>query len=279
MMHLRSFIVVTALAIGSLFLASCSKEESSAKEEALSSAELPDPQPTETQQATVFYFGGTWCRTCGSLGKPAKEALKNELGDTKVSMIACHRDDPLKTTDGDDLAKLFEADRVPYMYTGGVDEPSTRVLVLSTMSEDAVAKANTYLTKTPTANILASFYLNADGLLRVDSKIKFFKDVTNAYYVAAYLTEDGIIEPQTADESIEKDIHYAVLRTKMGTSITGDLISESAIKKDMTFKKSFEVALDPTYKKEKLKAVVVVWMKNPDGSYFISNSTVAPIKL
>ena len=270
--------IAIALTIGSLFLASCSKEESS------SIVQPPDPnpnndsQPSATQQATVFYFGGTWCGPCGSLGKPAKEALKKELGDLKVSIISCQKDDPMKNADADDLAILFNADRVPYLFTCGADEPSERVLVLSTMPEDAVSKASTYLTKIPTANILASFYLNSDGLLQVDSKIKFFKVVTNNYYVAAYLTEDSIYSSQTSDASVEKNVHYSILRTKMGKSITGDIISESFIKKDMIFKKTFEAVLDPKYKKEKLKAVVVVWMKNSDGSYFISNSIVAPIK-
>lgn len=271
MKYLKPFVFT--LIVCNLFLASCSKEESS------STVELPGPDPSATQQATVFYFGGTWCGPCGTLGKPAKEALKKELGESKVSIISCQQGDPMTVPDGNDLAKLFNADRVPYMYVGGSDEPSDRVLVLSSMSEDAVAKASTYLTKTPTANILASFYLNGKGLLQVDSKIKFFKDVPNTYYAAAYLTEDGIFETQTRDSSVEKNFHNSVLRTKMGTSITGDLISETSIKKDMVFKKSFESVLDPKYKKEKLKAVVVVWLKNADSTYFISNSIVAPIIL
>ena len=269
MKNMRNYVIT--LIIGSLFLASCSKEESSSK------VVQPDPQPSATQQATVFYFGGTWCGPCGKLGKPAKEALKKELGDTKVSIVSCQQADPMNIPAGNDLAKLFNADRVPYMYVGGSDEPSDRVLVLSSMSEDAVSKASTYLNRIPTANLLASLYLNSNGVLQVDSKIKFFKDVTNKYYVAAYLTEDGIFETQTSDASVEKNIHNSVLRTIMGTSITGDIISEDSIKKDMVFKKSFEAILDPKYKKDKLKAVVVVWMKNADGSYFISNSIVAPI--
>jgi hypothetical protein len=240
-----------ALTIGSLCLASCTKEKT--EEEILP----PEAEPTATQQATVFYFGGTWCGPCGTLGKPAKEALKKKLGDSKVSVISCQQGDPMKTADGDALAKLFYADRVPYMYTGGADEPAFRVLVLETMSEDAVAKAKTYLTKTPTANILASFYLNSDGLLQVDCTVKFFKDVPNTYYVAAYITEDNITENQYADSSVQKNIHHSVLRTKMGTSITGDRISESAIPKDKVFTKTFTAAMNSKYKKDKLKAVVV----------------------
>jgi hypothetical protein len=265
------YLAVT-IVIVSLFLVSCSKEESS------STVVLPEPEPSATQQATVFYFGGTWCGPCGSLGKPAKEALKKELGESKVSIITCQQADPMNIPDGNDLAKLFNADRVPYMYVGGSDEPSDRVLVLSSMSEDAVSKASAYLNRTPTANILASFYLNSKGLLQVDSKIKFFKDVISDYYAATYVIEDGIFETQTSDSSVEKNIHNSVLRSKMGTSITGDIISESSIKKDMVFKKTFEAVLDPKFKKEKLKAVVVIWVKNSDGSYFISNSIVTPIK-
>jgi len=271
MKYLKYFAIT--ILIGSVFLASCSKDESS------STVVTLDIDPAATQQATVFYFGGTWCGPCGTLGKPAKEALKKQLGDSKVSIVCCQQADPMNIPDGNDLAKLFNADRVPYMYVGGYDEPSDRVLVLSTMSQDAISKASTYLTKYPTANITASFYLNSDGVLKVDSKIKFFKDVTNSYYAAAYVTEDGIFATQTSDSSEEKNIHNSVLRAKMGSSITGDIISESSIKKDMVFKKSFEAAWDPKYKKEKLKAVVVVWMKNTDGTYYISNSIVVPIKI
>jgi hypothetical protein len=263
--------LVITLTIGCFLLAACSKEDASSI--VLSS----ESDPTESQQVTVFYFGGTWCRTCGSLGKPAKEALKKELKDS-VSIVSCQIDDPLNNDDASELAKLFNADRVPYMYTAGVEEPSFRVLVLSTMSEDAVSKAKTYLTKKPTANMQASFYLNGNGLLQVDSKIKFFKDVPNEFYVAAYLTEDNVFSVQTADSSFEKDIHHSVLRTKMGMSVTGDKISENPIKKDMIFKKSFETVLNPSYRKEKLNAVLVIWKKNEDGSYVISNSIVAPIK-
>lgn len=262
--------IALTLTIVSLFFAACTKEDASSK------VATPELDPLETQQATVFYFGGTWCRTCGSLGKPAKEALKKELKDS-VSIVSCQIDDPLNNDDASELAKLFNADRVPYMYTAGLEEPSFRVLVLSTMSEDAVSKAKTYLTKKPTANMQASFYLNGNGLLQVDSKIKFFKDVPNEFYVAAYLTEENVFSVQTADSSFEKDIHHSVLRTKMGMSITGDKISENPIKKDMIFKKSFQTDLNPAYRKEKLNAVLVIWKKNENGSYVISNSIVAPI--
>lgn len=273
-MNIKS--VVITLTIGNLLLASCTKENLASVVEDTPIV-LPEPDPLPTQQATMFYFGGTWCGPCGSLGKPAKEALKKQLGDTKVSIVSCQMSDPMNVPDADSLAKLFEADRVPYLYAGGADEPSERVLVLSTMSEDAVAKANTYLTKIPTVNIRASFFLNTNGLLQVDARMKFFKDVAPNYYVAAYLTEDSIVATQTSDASIEKNIHYSILRTKMGTNITGDLISESDIKTDMIFTKSYQVILDANYKKSKLKAVVVVWMKNADGKYFISNSIVAHI--
>ena len=199
--YLKSFAI--AFAIGSLFLASCSKEESSS-----TPANTPvvptDPEPSSTQQATVFYFGGTWCGPCGAYGKPAKEALKKQLGASKVSVISCQvGSDPMTNSDADALSSMFKVTGVPAMYAGGADAPFVGVPSTTAMSTTAVNTASSFLTKTPTTNILASFYVNSDGLLWVDSKIKFFKDVTDKYYAVAYLTEDSIVAAQTSDASVE----------------------------------------------------------------------------
>jgi hypothetical protein len=73
-----------------------------------------------------------------------------------------------------------------------------------------------------------------------------------------------------SDNSVEKNIHYNVMRAKFGTAATGELI-KAAPKKDETFQKTVTFFIQPTFVKENLSVVVVIWKKGASG-LTISNS-------
>jgi hypothetical protein len=276
--------IIYSLAFGlALFAGSC-KDEDTKEEAKPSTPTVNEPVIAETQQATAIYFGGTWCPPCGAYGKPAKEALKAQVGKSKVTVISCQLNggvaDPFNNADADALAGVFAVTGVPAMWIGGAETPITQVQSNSQMSANCVSTANAVIAKKPIANLIADFTLDKDFNMVLEVNTKFFNDVTEEYYLAAYLLEDGLQAPQASDASVEKNIHYSVLRQKMSTSVTGDLITSGPTAKSKVINKKFSTPLsNPAFKKEKLSAAVVLWKKGTDGKFTISNTIHVDLKL
>lgn len=260
-----------AILIGlSLTMSACKKEDS--KTEDNNNNNNGGVTIPQTQKATIFYFGGTWCGPCGAYGKPAKEQIKAAVKD-KCSILSCQvmNNDPMISTAGDELAAMFKPSGVPAMYIGSNDDVITAMIGGSTATgTTAIGHVNTQSAKTAKVNMVLSHTTTADGLINVTIDGKFFTDLTDEYYISGYLLEDKLNYAQTNDLSTEKNIHYNVMRAKFGTSATGELI-KAAPKKDETFKKEMAFFIQPTFKKENLSVVVVVWKKGANG-LTISNS-------
>lgn len=230
----------------------------------------------ETQKSTIFYFGGTWCPPCGAYGKPAKEKIHNEIPE-KAVIISCQiGSDPMICQDGQTLQAMFNATSVPAMFFGAADAPFAAMIGGSTNTPaQAVAKVNEQYALKPITNMALSLKDDA-GLISITADGKFFQDGTGEYYIAGYMLEDKLNYSQVSDGSIEKNIHYNVIRTKFGTSITGELIKADPKKGD-TFQKQLNFFADTKYVKENLGFAIVVWRKN-GTSWTVSNSSYIHFK-
>jgi thiol-disulfide isomerase/thioredoxin len=258
-----------AILIGlSLTVSSCKKEETKSEDTNNNNGGTTIPQ---TQKATIVYFGGTWCGPCGAYGKPAKEQIKAAVKD-KCSIISCQvGNDPMACPTGDELNAMFKPSGVPAMYIGANDDVITAMIGGSTSTgATAIGHVNTQSAKPAKVNCVLNATTTTDGLINVTIDGKFFSDLTDEYYISGYLLEDKLNHAQLTDNSTEKNIHYNVVRAKFGTSATGELI-KAAPKKDETFKKEMAFFIQPTFVKENLSVVVVIWRKS-GTSLTISNS-------
>jgi len=272
----KFFKTTMAVMIGlSLTFTACKKDEG--KTDGGNNNGTPTVTVPQSQKATVIYFGGTWCPPCGAYGKPAKEQIKAQTGN-KAVIISCQvGNDPMANADGQALSALFNPSGVPAMYLGGADDVINAMIGgSSNTGAQAVATVGTIAAKTAKSNIVLSVK-EEDGLQVCTIDGKFFADLTGEYYAAGYLLEDKLKYAQSSDNSVEKDIHYNVLRAKYGDDVKGELIKANP-KKDETFNKKMAFFIPTTSVKANCAIAVVIWKKQTDGKWTLSNSSYIQIK-
>jgi hypothetical protein len=265
--------IILGFALLGAVLAGCKKEESKTDNGNNTGGTVIIP---ETQRATVIYFGGTWCPPCGSNGRPAKDAVKEQTGDKSV-LISCQvnsqsAQDPMSNAHSNSMISLFNPRGVPTIYVGGTGEPISVVQSNSAMGSNAVNAVNTVAARKPITNIVAT-KSEADGLINIKVNGKFFADNANEFYIAGYLLESRLNHTQVNDAAKEKNIHDNVLRSRFGSGpITGELIKASP-KKDDTYTKEMSFFVEPTFKKENLSIAIVIWQKSAvNGQFSLVNS-------
>jgi hypothetical protein len=231
---------------------------------------------SKTQQVPVFYFGGTWCPPCGAYGKPAKEYLKSAYTN-KAHIISCQVNggspDPMNNASANGLASIFGVTSVPSMFFGG-GETMFAALVGSGMSNSACAsKMDEKLAIAPIANMKFTTELSGNDLT-IRAQTQFFKDIADGngtYFIAAYLTEDGLNYSQATDQSANKNIHDNVLRLTVGATAYGDILASSANMWDVK-NFTFFGTLNAAWKKEKMGVTVVLWKRGTDNKLTCVNS-------
>ena len=236
----------------------------------------------QTQQATVFYFGGTWCPPCGAYGKPTKEYIKANYSG-KANVISCQVNggtaDPMNNASSNALASTFSVTGVPTMYLGGAEQPFAAVGGGTAMQSTVATRIDEIVARTPTANTKFTTTVNGNDIT-VKAETQFFKAVVatdGTYKIAAYITEDGLNYTQSSDASANKNIHDNVLRTTLGASSSGDILTNTM---DQWGVKTFNFfgTLNAAWKKEKMKVTVVIWKQGSDNKLTCVNSWTAPLQ-
>lgn len=227
--------------------------------------------PTETkpvQNVMMFYFGGTWCGPCGAYGKPTVQAAK-KLND-RVHVISCQVNgaggavDPFNNQSANGLADVFGVSGVPTLYIADGIGGITAIGGGTSMQSAATTKINEILAKTNPA-VYAKPKVKVSGTnVTVDIDAKFYEDFANEYRFAVYITESRLSATQYQDGRTEdKNMHDDVLRLTLTTDPVGEVIA-SSVKNGDKISKSYTGTIDPSWKKENLKAVVVFWRKTGD---------------
>jgi hypothetical protein len=264
-----------AILIGiSLTVVSCKKDEPASGENNNNNGGNGGLVIPQEQKATVIYFGGTWCPPCGSAGKPAKEQIK-AAHPGKANIMSCQiGNDPMTNADANAMNGVFKPAGVPAMYIGASDDQIMAMVGIN--PSVALNNVNTQLAKTAKANLILTATDNNDGLITVKANSKFFVDGTDEYTIGGYLLEGKLNYTQASDASIEKNIHYDVLRAKFGDNILGEVFA-TAPKKDQTFESTMNFFIQPTFKKENCSIMVIIWKKS-GNQYTINNSTTIKLK-
>jgi hypothetical protein len=248
----------------------------------------PEPEPSpavvaQTQQATVFYFGGTWCPPCGAYGKPGKEYITKAYGD-KAQIISCQVNggtaDPMNNASANALAGTFGVSSVPTMFFGGGGEIFASAVGNGITNSTCATNIDKKLAIAPEGNMKFTTELSGNDLT-VKAQTQFFKAITpttGKYFIAAYLTEDGISATQSSDMSANKNIHDHVLRLTLGTSATGELVGDNAAQWEVK-NFTFFGALNNDWVKSKMHVVLVLWKQDPTNNKFtVCNSMIGKLQ-
>jgi hypothetical protein len=275
-------LLLIASAGALLSLAACKKDDNNGGGD-----NKPSPAVVpQTQQSTVFYFGGTWCGPCGAYGKPAKEYIKATYPG-KANTISCQYNgsggatDPMNNSSANGIAGLFFSGSMslPTMMVGGAEQPFNG-LVGSGINNSAVAtRIDAVNAIAPIANSKFTTTISGNDIT-VKVETQFFKAIeptAGTYKIAVYITEDGLNHTQFQDASVNKNVHDNVLRMTLGASASGDILTNQIAQWGV---KSFTATgtLNATWKKEKLKAVVVLWKQGTDNKLSCVNSWSAPLQ-
>jgi hypothetical protein len=246
----------------------------------------PEPNPavvSQTQQATVFYFGGTWCPPCGAYGKPGKEYITKAYGD-KAQIISCQVNggtaDPMNCASANALAGTFKVSSVPTMFIGGGGTIFSSIVGNGITNSSCATNVDQKLALTPEANMKFTTELTGNDIT-VKAQTQFFKAITptsGKYFIAAYLTEDGITATQASDMSTNKNVHDHVLRLTLGTSATGEMLADNAAQWEVK-NFTFFGALNNNWNKAKMHVNLVLWKQDPTTSMFtVANSWIGNLQ-
>lgn len=266
-------LLYLSVAFGLLALGSCKKKETGGTNNGTSYTVAPN------QNSVIIYFGGTWCAPCGAYGKPAKETIKNANPD--VTILSCQLNsqsvtDPMNNTDANALATSFGISSVPTMYVGANNGLIKGYVGNGIVASSVQADINANKALTPKAASKFTVTLSGDDMT-VNTTTEFYADQTEEYYIAAYVTEDGLSYTQASDGSVNKNIHDNVIRKNITpVSSFGEILKAAPTKGVVT--KTLTGTLSPLWNKDKCKLHIVLWKKGTDGKYSISNGVSGKIK-
>jgi len=264
---------IIALTASSLFLASCSKEETKA---------TPDAGITVSEKNTslINKYTGSKCGPCGSWGWDMAIELidyspnacyvgtfsQNFVAEEFISTTASAWDDELGVTG----YPTFAVNHVMQ-----IDRPSGSV---NTTSEKAKCKAaiDVHSAAAVQANVgfTTSWSQDAQGFwtISINSKTKFFKDNIGEYYVGCYLLEDKAIGKQSGHTPSVGVEHHHVLRQTLEGLNYGYLAASNPTS-GKTIDKTYTAILPKNYVKDNVEVLFVIWKKNGSKYAFVNAST------
>lgn len=213
----------------------------------------------------------SWCANCGSWGWSLANAV-NILYQGKAYCLSLY-----VPVSGDETFKNFmlvsEASKVLALNFGfGNELPAIRVngsLFGNTLPE--VTKAIDSMNALSPQASVASLLERSGNTLELKAKVKFWAEATGEYYLASYVVEDEVINPQNPMGMVK---HPHVLRASMTDGLSGtygerigtDNIPAGA-EFDMNF--SFKVT-DSRWNQENLSVYSIIWKKESGRHKYVN---------
>lgn len=214
------------------------------------------------KKSLLIFFGGTTCSTCGSFAYPIfKEVVAQSSATNVIPMVVFSTaSDPLFSGAAVSLANVYEITGLPDIAVGTANNLLTKQAVLNAVSAENLIS--------PMASLGLS-YVKDVNVLNIELNGKFQQATTGQIFVAAYVLENGVVQPQVGD-SDPNFVHNYVLRASTGTSGIGTEIADGLIAEDFSFKQNFQVFIDSTWNMANIKVVAAMWRKDADGYHFIN---------
>lgn len=230
----------------------------------------------KNQRYFIMDVTGTWCPPCGTYGIPGFEKAIELIGDKNVVAFSAHSSDVLSCTAGNELAAYaqYKSNSVPRIAGGStLIFPAGVYSDINATANKIKSESDKVTTMAPVVNCYVGKSISGNSVT-LNVKAKFLAAGNGDYYIAAYITENGIVSPQKlSDGSTKSDqIHNHVLRTAFGPTF-GESLSSGAAESGKLISKTFTTTLNSSWKVENLHYAVIIWKKDGSGVYKFENCT------
>jgi hypothetical protein len=142
----------------------------------------------------------------------------------------------------------------------------------------AVSKATTFANGTVIAGIALRKSISGDSI-SVDTKVKFYSDITagSDYRLAVYVVEDKIITTQSTSAGSVSNYEYRnLVRTCNASAYYGMEVNNGgdAIALDQEFSANYKMYLKPTWNKNNLKVIGILWKMGGSPAQVVNSNVV-----
>lgn len=224
---------------------------------------------SESRKVSFFEYTATWCGPCGSWGADAfHEAIDDNPGKVVGMAIHASSSDPMYNSVADEFYNNFTITGWPNFWVGNT--------FMATNTNITSEVAN-YFAMDLEANAVILVTKTSDTEWEVKVQVRFFKNVTGEYYVAVYLTEDGIDGSDAAGAYDQNGAgtpytHDHVLRASANGLPWGEQIVSSSATADFVVTKTYNVTIDADWDVSKIALHAFIWKRN-GGQYEYVNAT------
>ena len=117
-----------------------------------------------------------------------------------------------------------------------------------------------------------------DGVIKLKTTTKFFKDVNGVFMLAPYLILDGIVANQTGHADGANTEHHRVAvdiakpLDAAQSDMSGYKIADGSIKSGYTINLECEVAADPSWDPNDISFALMLLKSNGDGTFTLINT-------
>jgi hypothetical protein len=256
------------LAVAAFAFSSCSKDDDKGNGPSTGLSVSPVIRPFFVD------YTATWCGPCGQYGGPNFDAVLD--AGHEGSLLTAMKAYSTSSTTGmghpiyTQMTSAFSVSGIPDFWVNNNNPNTNSSSVISTATN----------IQNDTTNLVAGVALKksvvGDSML-VTTKVKFFKDGSSnsIYSIAVYLVEDNVRGYQLVGGTADNNyLHRNVLRAGNSSNYYGvALNTPGVVPANTEFDNSFKIGLNPTWNRNNLKAIAVIW-KNGATPYRVINSNV-----
>ena len=260
---------ITFVLLAFVMFSACDKVEPPYKE-----SETTESDTNVTRKFLLEEFTGHTCPNCPQGAKVA-EQLKEVYGD-RLIILSIHAADfaepglgefayDFRSPIGNDIFAFFQPTAFPsgmISRTGWSQAQNNAVI-----DKDAWGSRIESIKDTPPLATLeiTNSYNTATRLLNADIELDALTDMNGTYKIAAYITEDSIVQaqltendPDYPDNIIHNYVHRHVLRGAMN-GVWGDTLTTGATPKDSQFLKNYTLTLNNAWNENHCFVVAFVY--------------------
>lgn len=220
--------------------------------------------PPVEKKSLLIFFGGTNCPTCGSFIYPVFKDVVSQSSALNVIPISAYSiaTDPLFAGAAVNLTNIYEIQGLPDVAVGSSSNLLTKQAMLNAITAENLI---------PPAVSLGQEYQKNGNTVSIQLSGRFETDNSGQFFVVAYIIENGVKQNQSLPNGNDPNfVHDFVLRAATGTSGLGTEIAEGTVSKGYSFKKHFQVTIEPTWNASNIKVVSAIWKKDQQGFHFIN---------
>ncbi len=271
--------LVLALACVSILFNACKKDDT-----APASSGSTTLTVEKKNRAAVIYFGEDWCPPCGSYGGPTLDSCLKQEGTllTGMKINTSSNNSSLNWSTGQGMWNVFNtgvfasANAIPSMAVNTTKQSVTTSV--SSNYSGAVSKATTFANGTVIAGIALRKSISGDSMA-VDTKVKFFSDIAagSDYRLGVYVVEDKIITSQSTSSGTNANYEYRnLVRTCNASAYYGLEVNNGgdAIALDQEFSNTYKMYLKPTWNKNNLKVIGILWKMGGSPAQVVNSNVV-----